>query len=184
MPYCRKMVNQIANEIEKCIENECFLGALTMALTLPDVCGKAMDPSEKSSKKRYIKWFDTYIGNGQRVPEPYGKNMPYTSGELLYSLRCFMLHQGSPAIDSSEIQEERCKVDHFKLVISNSGISSSANVSHGINYEITSRSLNVNVAMLCDIIAETAKYYYEENRERFDFLRCELLDVRDDEETE
>ena len=41
---------------------------------------------------------------------PYGIDMPYLSGEVLYNLRNAFLHQGNPNIVSSEIKDIRCKV--------------------------------------------------------------------------
>ena len=61
---CRKraksMIERIIKEINLSLENECYLSALGMALTLPDICGKAEYPNEKSTTKRYIEWFNTY----------------------------------------------------------------------------------------------------------------------------
>lgn len=39
---------QIIKEINDCLEHECFLTALGMALTLPDICGKAAYPTDMS----------------------------------------------------------------------------------------------------------------------------------------
>lgn len=38
------MVNRIIEEIQKSLKQENYLAALTMALTLPDICGKAAEP--------------------------------------------------------------------------------------------------------------------------------------------
>lgn len=37
------MVNRIIEEIQKSLKQENYLAALTMALTLPDICGKAVN---------------------------------------------------------------------------------------------------------------------------------------------
>jgi len=49
------MINNIISEIKKSIDNECFIAALALALTLPDICGKAEYPNEGNTK-RYIEF--------------------------------------------------------------------------------------------------------------------------------
>lgn len=41
---------QIIKEINICLEHECFMSALGMALTLPDICGKAEYPTDGVTK--------------------------------------------------------------------------------------------------------------------------------------
>ena len=41
-----KIILARIDEIEKSLENECYIAALALALTLPDICGKAEYPSE------------------------------------------------------------------------------------------------------------------------------------------
>lgn len=111
------MLIRIIEECEKCMENECFIAALALALTIPDICGKAEYPAEKKNKNRYINWYDQNIGEIEKPAVPYGIEPPYSSGELVYSLRNSMLHQGTLNIDQSKITEDRCKVDKFVLTI-------------------------------------------------------------------
>lgn len=85
------MIEQIVKEINICLENECFLSALGMALTLPDICGKAEYPTDGVTK-RYIKWTNEYISAYEKDDSPYGIDMPYLSGEVLYNLRNAILH--------------------------------------------------------------------------------------------
>ena len=69
------MIEQIVKEINTCLENECFLSALGMALTLPDICGKAEYPTDGVTK-RYIKWTNEYISAYEKDDSPYGIDMP------------------------------------------------------------------------------------------------------------
>ena len=52
------MVDRIVKEINICLENDCYISALGMALTLPDICGKAKYPQWKKQNVglRYKKW--------------------------------------------------------------------------------------------------------------------------------
>lgn len=172
------MILRIIEETKKCIDNECFIAALTLAITIPDICGKAEFPTETSTKRRYINWYNTYIGEYEKPIGPYGGDMPYSSGELIYSLRNSMLHQGTPNIDSDKVSEERCKVNKFILTISNVEDGGTSMVSYGKEMKITERMLQVNIVNLCSKICAAAKGYYYDNQNKFDFFQYELEDIR------
>ena len=71
----RKMAGiKLVQEIRKALENELYFVALSSALTLPDICGKAAYPDERSSRKRYISWYDEEIGKYEK--NPYYSNAP------------------------------------------------------------------------------------------------------------
>lgn len=172
------MVNQIVDEIEKCLDNECFFAALALALTLPDTCGKAEYPNAKN-KERYINWFDKYIGKYEKIPRKSKQEpeLPYLSGEIVYQLRCCLLHQSTPGIELDRIKEECCKVDHFLLTIDD--------ISHGVSTQLfqwehfePERTMKVNIVNLCIRLARTAKSYYDEFPAKFDFIKYMLYDKR------
>lgn len=171
------MISEILSEIKKSVENECFVAALALALTLPDICGKAEYPND-SIAGRYIKWYNTYVGKYEKPSDPYGSDMPYTSGELIYNLRNSLLHQGTPNVDAKKVKEERCKVDHFILTISDVVDSGISRVSYGQGCRITERMLEVNVVNLCSRLSAAAKTYYAGNQSKFSFICCELEDKR------
>ena len=108
------MLLSLIDDMNKALDNDCFFSALSLALTLPDICGKAKYPTD-GNKKRYIAWYDEYVGAYEQCPGEEGK-MPYLSGEVVYQLRCSFLHQGNPNIDKSKINEECCKIDKFVLL--------------------------------------------------------------------
>ena len=60
------MIIRLVQDIRKALENDLYLVALSSALTLPDICGKAARPAEKSSRKRYILWYDEEIGKYEK----------------------------------------------------------------------------------------------------------------------
>lgn len=49
---------QLIDDVNKALDAESYYSALTLALTLPDICGKAEYPQEKSTAKRYKDWYD------------------------------------------------------------------------------------------------------------------------------
>ncbi len=180
------MVYRIIREIESTLKNDEFLAALALALTLPDICGKAEFPNEKSVGVRYIKWFDDNIGNYEKPPKSNdGKNtefddMPYMSGEIVYSLRCCFLHQGTPNIEKEKIHEPQCKVTHFTLIVSNAVNGGGSMVSQN-NFADPERTLEINIVNLCWKLCLVAKAYYEDNKDKFDFFEYDLQDRRNGE---
>ena len=110
------MVDIIVNEIRKALEQDLFMVALTTALTLPDIWGKAEFPNEKNWK-RYISWYDNEITINKRS----GRNttvidMPELDGRVVYSLRCSLLHEGNPNINNEQLAKNKTKpIDHFVL---------------------------------------------------------------------
>lgn len=171
------MIEQIINEINICLENECFLSALGMALTLPDICGKAEYPTD-SVTKRYIKWTNEYISAYEKDDSLYGIDMPYLSGEILYNLRNAFLHQGNPNIDSSRVKDVRCKVDEFNLVIGSIFSGDASSVRYANNQQVTYRRLDVNIINLCAKLTRTARGYYCTNKEKFTFSDYTIEDRR------
>ena len=173
------MVNRIIEEIQKSLKQENYLAALTMALTLPDICGKAAEPS-LGTGARYKKWYKDNVVLHEKTSDPHETDMPYLSEEVIYQLRNSMLHQGNPNVDAKFIREEQCKVDEFILFVDepyDSGLSV-------VSYEkelnekelnekelkITNRKLEVNLILTCNRICNAAKEYYERNTKRFDFF--------------
>ena len=174
----KNMINRITDEMKKCVENECYIAALALALTLPDTCGKAEYPLEKSTKKRYIDWYNEYIGKYEKSPNEDFPLMPYANGEIVYSLRCQLLHQGTPDIEQKNVKEERCKVDHFSLTISDPSIGGSSHVTYNMNNVVERRELEINIVNLSSKLGAAAKSYYRENPDKFDFIQYDLKDVR------
>jgi hypothetical protein len=72
-----------------------WYAALTLALTLPDVCGRLENPT-MGSKQRYIQWWDKYLP--PKYSSRFGPKKElhvFLSGEDAYALRCAYLHEGS-----------------------------------------------------------------------------------------
>lgn len=178
------MVDKLIEDINKSLDNNAYLAALSLALTLPDICGKAAYPCEKSTKRRYVDWYDDNIGQYEHPPYKDGEQwLPYLSGELVYQLRCSMLHQGTPTIDHEQICDEVCKIDKFALIIQGKNdleiYGDSACLSKscfGNQVTKVERTYHVNVRRLCFVICACAKGYFHENRNKFDFFNYTIID--------
>lgn len=123
------MLLQIIDDVNNALNAKAYLAALTLVLTIPDICGRAKY-GEIGTKKRYIDWYDEYIGayeNGKKatndnVPSDIkicsdtkksldtennpDDETPYLSGEIVYSLRNSVLHQGTTNFKKNRIKDE------------------------------------------------------------------------------
>lgn len=163
------MVIQLVQDIRKALENDLYLAALSSALTLPDICGKVAYPDESSSRKRYISWYDEEIGKYEKNPEDK-ENMPYLSGEVIYSLRCSLLHEGNPNMNNDSLRTD-LPIDHFSLVIERAKpfdiYSDSSSIANFGDKNI--REYSMNVRRVCMILCNVAESFYKENKEKFHF---------------
>lgn len=166
------MVDKIIEEINIALDNNLYFVALNSVLTLPDICGKAEYPSEKSSKKRYIDWYDKFIGQYEINPENIirGIDMPYLSGEVVYSLRCSLLHQGNPNIAGNHNINFSLlieKKNEFDVYVDSAGV------------EYNERTYRVSIRRLCCILCWACEKYYKNNKNKFNFFNYTLVDWSD-----
>ncbi len=180
------MIERIINDINKALGAEAYMAALSLALTLPDICAKAEYGDTLGNKVRYIKWYNEYIGQYEKASTSSNLEvLPYLSGEVLYQLRCSVLHQGTPNIDGSKIDEECCKIDNFALIIEKARLldiyvdCSSVYQPKISLYGLKQRSYNVNVRRLCCILMSAAQSYYNQNKVKFDFFKYTIIDLED-----
>ncbi|MDD6682500.1 MAG: hypothetical protein PUE61_04950 [Clostridiales bacterium] len=176
------MILHLINDVNRALEHDCFFAALALALTLPDACGKAEYPNDGVST-RYKEWCKKYVCPHEMPSSPYGDDMPYLSEEILYKLRCSLLHQSTPNVNGSEISEERCKVDTFSLIITNADSVNGGltRVAYGAGMRIVEREQSVSIRHICFILCKAAKVYYEANQGKFSFINYNLIDERNEE---
>lgn len=169
------MIIRLVQDIRKALENELYFVALGSALTLPDICGKVAYPDELSSRKRYISWYDEEIGKYEKSPEDK-ENMPYLSGNVIYSLRCSLLHEDNPNVNSDSLKTD-LPIDHFSLVIEKikpfDMYSDSSSIANFGDKNI--REYSMNVRRICMILCNIAESFYKENKEKFHF-NYEIID--------
>lgn len=158
------MVEIYVNDIENALKNKSYFSALAMSLALPDICGAAEYPNETSTAKRYIEWYNKYLG--EYMSDDSGN--PYLSGEIVYNLRNTFLHAGSPNIDSNKIKDEANQLDRFILILGDGTEIWSATLF--INTSIVKlRTMIVDVTYLCKTICDRSLWYYKNNTNKFHF---------------
>lgn len=160
----------LIDEIESCLENELYLAALSLALTLPDICGKAEYSTTSSIAGRYIGWYNKYMEQYHQGTSPYAADMPYLSGEVVFNLRNSMLHSGNPNIDSKKVKQEQCQIDQFELCFEKSFSGDTSCVAYGAGMKIVKRQYSVNAYLLCYRLCRAAKEYFQNNKEKFNFF--------------
>lgn len=157
------MIEVYVQEIATCLKNRCYFAALALSLTLPDICGAAEYPDEASVTKRYINWYDKYIGDNERK-ERATEDSSYLSGEVVYNLRNTFLHQGNPTIKKDKIKAKENRFDRFILILGDATIFWSASMLLDIgNGAATFRGMIIDVTYLCQKICKAALYYVQQN---------------------
>ena len=158
------MVELFVNDIANALKNKSYFSALAMSLALPDICGTAEYPNETSTAKRYIGWYDKYLG--EYMSDDRGG--PYLSGEIVYNLRNTFLHTGSPNIDSNKLKDEANRLDRFVLILGDGTIIWS--MTSFIDTPIVKlRIMKVDVTYLCQTICDCSLWYYKNNANKFHF---------------
>ena len=165
------MIDIYVNDIRNALKNKSYFSALSLALTLPDVCGMAEFPN-KQVAERYIGWYDKYIGAFLKNSEPMEQS-PYLSGEMVYNLRNTYLHQGSPNVDASKVKEETNQVDKFVLTLGDGTKIHEMAFSVSIG-SVAFRTILVDITYLCNILCDCALDYYRSNSERFG-IECNVI---------
>ncbi len=184
------MIERYVKDIKCSLKHKCYFSALSLALALPDMCGMAEYPEEQSVSKRYMDWYDKYLG---AFLEQGHKNLsvgnPWMSGEIVYNLRNTYLHQGSPNVNSTKVKEETNRLDRFIVVIGDGTVvwDSSLNLDFG-HGNVFYKAIIVDITYLCENLCDCALEYYRNNRNKFTFnfdivTQDEILDSLHDKNT-
>lgn len=175
------MIDKLVAQIENAIENDLYLVALCSALTLPDICGKAEYP-KKGVNDRYKTWYKNYVydkfeHNKKHINDVYYQ-MPDLTEEIVYDLRCSILHSGDP-----NLNKEPPPVDKFNLILNrdktNSTIAKSTlrMVFPAQAKPFTERGIKVDIYNLCNLLCKAAISYYNSNKNKFTFINYTIEEL-------
>lgn len=154
------MIERLIKEIEGCLNNGLYMSALTIVLTLPDICGKAEFP-KLGNGERYRKWLDQYVCS---------QDFNIIKSEEIYKLRNSMLHLGSPTIKKNGED-----IDEFELLIQSPNRASKMMQSR---CQVFGKCvLSINIESLCEIICSAAAKFYTDKKEKFDFINYRLVNT-------
>jgi len=106
-------MKRFTTAIRAAADAENWYAALSMALSLPDVCGRLEQPSV-GSKKRYVAWFQKWIEPKYtlRIGHP-GTLHVFLCGEDCYALRCSYHHEGGGNIVEQGRARKALRDFHF-----------------------------------------------------------------------
>lgn len=165
------MIDIICDDIDKAIASEAYISALSLALTLPDWCGKAEYPNEQTTK-RYKKWYSEYIGKYETYE---GSEGLYLSEDIVYNLRNNLLHQGSLTCQNDKKKE--IKIDKFTLLFNeDTFLGNTSSIYRDTKTGAPKyKEFEVNALNLIMKLKQCARAYYNDNKEKFDFLNIKIV---------
>jgi hypothetical protein len=144
-------MNDFIEAIKKSIKDKNWYGALFMALTLPDICGKVEHPN-LSSPKRYKDWFDKYMST------KYEHNgTTFLSGNDCYALRCAVLHEGS-----DDITKQRAQKILERFIFMTGGPHCTYMQNNYVNGQRMKTSLQLRVDIFCGDICDSAEKWLKD----------------------
>lgn len=161
MNTLEEKMNKIKTDVENSLHNGQHYSALSLALTIPDVCGYLERPElAKESKKRYVYWLNKYFTEF----EDYGDWMK--AGDL-YALRCAFLHGGSSDLELHKAREVLNKY-RFTYSLKNNNFSHK-NFSTFIDKKNkTITVLQVDVNEFCQEILDALRLFIHEQKNNKD----------------
>lgn len=181
-------------EIKKALEYELYLPALSLALTIPDICGQIEYPDFVNSKghrlvgKQYGTWFDDWVNHHYADPTGWtddylkAKN-PYFTGKMCYELRCSFLHSGN--IDIQDFGEKEDKENSYSYRFE---LCTNGSDSVGTFWEEPQsksgkikklKTVRINVSVLCEFLCHSAeKYYHHKGGETFTDKKITIIDIQ------
>lgn len=154
-------------EIERAVANKMYQSALTLTLTLPDICGKAEFPSAKV-RIRYQAWFDKYV-TPLYMPKHFvsleSHDTRIMTGDVCYALRCSYLHSGNDDIGNKGKEailsnDDKNHIITYKLILTideddNDGIECNTDNSTQEREYI----VRINIPKMCCKICEATRAY-------------------------
>ena len=177
------MVQRIIREVRTAIENDCYIVALMGALTLPDICGKSAYPELKVGA-RYTEWCDTYVYPARTDIDQSAGNVDCgitnVNGQIIYSLRCSLLHQGSSDIDS-----KKCEVENFELLIQPKNefdiyVDNIGAIWANDDFEHRERHISLHIRNICRDLCNAAELYYQNHKDEFCFITYKISQIDPD----
>ena len=152
-------------DIRNALKNETYYCALALALTLPDICGQVENHLKAGDRNSYIKWVNKHIEEKDfQTPFPGFEKQRFT-GEMCYSLRCKVLHNGN-----TDVKNESLKVNVDEMLLTFPG---DKNYFNGYVYTNDANGKTVThlgIDYVCKSICEAVEKFYEswEHKEDFD----------------
>lgn len=106
-------MQRFVDAVRSSLEAGHWLSALTLALTLPDICGRLESPTTKS-ERRYSDWWNKYLLASYQYQSGAGQPVrTFLSAGDVYALRCSHLHEGT---DDTANQRAQVALTQFHFI--------------------------------------------------------------------
>ena len=180
--FVNKKMQSVPYSVLDAISHECYLAALALALTIPDIYGRVEYPdrTEENVGSHYRKWFDHYVLGYKALGRPAeGQRYKTLNGYNCYLLRCRVLHNGT-----HDIEPKDQKIEFRLRIHQHSSEHPADGVGTMTSDGITTYRITVDVVHLCIELAESALKYVshltsENDTEKLGRLKQHQLDVDD-----
>lgn len=116
-PRREKIIKRFTDAGRAALANDNLYAALTLALTLPDICCSLETPGRRTVGERYIAWCREWL-QPVFTSESGGETHVYLSAEDCFQMRCGLIHHGSDVIEP----KKRDVLHEFKFVDKEAGV--------------------------------------------------------------
>lgn len=157
-------MKHLIKEIESSIANQNYLSALSLTLTLPDICGKISHPDDGVGE-RYKNWYNKYIFPYELSPLEDDQNNKWVpDGHIIYKLRCNLLHDGSLDVEKDVKQAKGMRdSDDYKFILTNNITSINLVWEDGDKSKVPSVLVRIGIEDFCLKICTVAENFYNES---------------------
>lgn len=163
--------DDLLNEIKGCLNDKHYLAALSLALSIPDVCGSVEYSNITAVSQRYKEWYKNHIGKNENLLNMVNdcEDYPWIDEDIVYSIRCNMFHEGFPKVNTSQVKRDINKSDVFYLALYESNRFSSNDADLIVNDEewTIKKKTMINVSYLCNLLVDAGELFYKNNKEKF-----------------
>lgn len=168
------LMKQTIEAVRDAIAKECWLPALVLALTIPDILGQIAYPELINNRgnrivgQQYRRWFHENVEHRFADHTGHDENWyarrPYFTADMCYKLRCELLHAGNDDIDFEYGDREDgldCVYDFELRVNACNSYGSSLATPHDDERAIKHVHVCIDVKTLCDALCEGAERFMQ-----------------------
>ena len=155
------------DDVRRSIKNATYYSALALALTFPDICCQVengLNNGENSTRSMYINWVNKHMDFEDFHFPMQGFETQTFAGEMCYSLRCKVLHNGN-----TEVKNQALGVNVDKLFLT---LPAEDNYYHGYKYvtdENGDTATYIGIDYICERLCDTAEKFFNNWANKSDF---------------
>lgn len=158
-------MKHLITEIESNLVGSNYLSALTLTLTLPEICGKIAFP-KKSPEQRYNKWYNKYVYEPMPKTDSDYIRQIYYSSEVIYALRRTILHEEDAVEATKKVRKKLGLKNYqsFNFVLTKSTSSYSKQFRGSNTHKKPDVFIEIGVKSFCEKVCAAAKDFYNETK--------------------